>query len=105
MPDGDEVTVPLPVPARVTPSAKVDAVLNVAVTARAADIVTVQVPVPEQAPLQPVNDEPLAADAVSVTEAPLAMFALQVLPQLMPPVFDVTVPEPLPALDTVSANV
>jgi hypothetical protein len=105
MPVGLDVTVPLPVPARVTASAKLEEPLNVAVTARAAVIDTVQVPVPEHAPLQPANDEPLEAAAVSVTEAPLAMFALQVEPQLMPPVFDVTVPEPVPALLTVSANV
>jgi len=105
IPAGEEVTVPLPVPARVTPSENPEAVLNVAVTARAAVIDTVQVLVPVQAPLQPANVEPLAAAAVSVTDVPLAMFALQVLPQLMPPVFEVTVPEPLPALVTVSANV
>ncbi len=61
--------------------------------------------VPVQAPLQPVNVEPLAAAAVNVTEVPLAMFALQVAPQLMPPVFDVTVPVPVPAFVTDSANV
>jgi hypothetical protein len=46
-------------------------VLNVAVTERDAVIDTVQLPVPLHAPLQPANDEPLAADAVSVTEVPL----------------------------------
>ena len=71
MPVGLEVTVPVPVPARVTASAKVDEPLNVAVTARAAVIETVQVPVPEHAPLHAANVEPLAATAVSVTEAPL----------------------------------
>ena len=49
-----------------------DAVLNVAVTARACVIDTVQVPVPEQAPLQPAKLAPLPAAAVSVTEVPLA---------------------------------
>ena len=72
MPLGLEVTVPLPVPARVTPSANVDAVLNVAVAERACDIDTVQVPVPEQAPLQPAKLAPLPAAAVSVTDVPLA---------------------------------
>ena len=48
------------------------AVLNVAVTARAAVIDTVHAPVPVHAPLQPENVEPLAAAAVNVTEAPLA---------------------------------
>jgi hypothetical protein len=46
--------------------------LNVAVTDFAVFIVTVHVPVPVQAPLQPVKVEPAAAVAVSVTEAPLA---------------------------------
>jgi hypothetical protein len=46
--------------------------LNVAVTARAAVIETVQELVPVHAPLQPANDDPLAAAAVKATEAPLA---------------------------------
>ena len=71
MPPGLDVTVPLPVPARVTPSANVDAVLNVAVAERACVIDTVQVPVPEQAPLQPAKLAPLPAAAVSVTDVPL----------------------------------
>ena len=74
--------------------------MNVAVTARAAVIDTVQVLVPVHAPLQPVNVEPLAAAAVSVTDVPLAKLALQVAPQLMPPVFDVTVPVPVPVFVT-----
>ena len=72
MPVGDEVTVPAPVPAFVTLSANVDVALKVAVTARAAVIDTVQAPVPVHAPLQPVNVEPLAAAADSVTDVPLA---------------------------------
>ena len=72
MPLGFEVTVPVPVPARVTATANVEAVLNVAVTARAAVIDTVQVLVPEQAPLQPAKLAPLPAAAVKVTEVPLA---------------------------------
>ena len=46
--------------------------LNVAVTDRAALMVTAQLPVPEQAPLQPANVEPPAGAAVSVTFVPLA---------------------------------
>jgi hypothetical protein len=79
-------------------------VLNVAVTARGAVIARMQLPVPVQAPLHPANVEPVAAAAVSVTDAPLAKLALQVVPQLMPPVFDVTVPAPVPFLATVSAK-
>lgn len=72
MPDGEDVTVPVPVPIFVTLSANVDELLKVAVTARAAVIDTVHVLVPVHAPLQPANVEPLAAAAVSVTDVPLA---------------------------------
>src|SRR5678815_1766231 len=103
MPDGEDVTVPLPVPALATVSVcVVAAVLNVAVTDCAALIATVHVAVPVQPPLQPANVEPLAADAVSVTDVPLAKLALQVAPQLMPVGDDVTVPLPVPARVTVS---
>jgi hypothetical protein len=46
-------------------------VANVAVTLRAAVMLTVQSPVPVHAPLQPVKEEPVAAAAVRVTAAPL----------------------------------
>jgi hypothetical protein len=81
----------------------VPVVLNVAVTARAAVIDSVQV-VPAQAPLKPANVEPLVAAAVSVTDVPLAKFALQVVPQLIPAGVDVTVPAPVPAFVTLSAK-
>ena len=45
-------------------------VLNVAVTLRAALIVTWHVPVPLHAPLHPANIDPLAGVAVSVTTVP-----------------------------------
>lgn len=105
MPLGEDVTVPVPVPAFVTLNANVDELLNVAVTARAAVIEVVQVPVPVHAPLQPTNVEPLAAAAVSVTEVPLAKLAVHVAPQLMPAGDEVTVPEPVPAFVTDNANV
>jgi len=44
---------------------------NVAVTVRAWVMLTVQVPVPAHAPLQPVKVEPAAAVAARVTEVPL----------------------------------
>jgi len=68
-------------------------VTKVAVTDCAAFIVTEHVPVPVQAPLQPVKAEPAAAVAVSVT-VPLND-AEQVVPQLIPAGLLVTVPEPL----------
>ena len=104
IPLGFEVTVPVPVPMRVTLSAKVVAVLNVAVTERAWVIDTVQVLVPEHAPPQPEKMAPLPVAAVSVTDVPLAKLALQVLPQLMPAGADVTVPRPAPSFPTLSAK-
>ena len=64
---GELVTVPLPAPACVTVSAKLCSV-NVAVTVVAAVMVTVQVLFPVQPALdQPVNVDPVAGAAVSVT--------------------------------------
>jgi len=72
IPDGLEVTVPLPVPALVTVSVYI-CTLNVAVTLRAWLMVTWQVlAVPEHAPLHPWNVDPDLAVAVSVTTVPLA---------------------------------
>jgi hypothetical protein len=70
IPAGLLVTVPAPAPAGETVSVKVGA--KVAVTVVAAEIVTVQDPVPEQPPpLQPVKAEPALGVAVSVTAVPL----------------------------------
>ncbi|MBI3325008.1 MAG: hypothetical protein HYZ92_06975 [Candidatus Omnitrophica bacterium] len=77
-------------------------VLNVAVTLRLVVIETVQlVAVPLQLPDQPPKVEPEAVLAVRVTEVPLAKLALQVLPQLIPAGLLVTVPLPVPVLETV----
>jgi hypothetical protein len=97
--------VPVPLPASVTVNANVVVVLNVAVTLSAALIVTAHVPVPVQpAPLQPANVEPELAAALSVTVLPLLKFALQAVPQLMPPGTLVTVPVPLPPFVTLNTN-
>jgi hypothetical protein len=66
LPAGTLVTVPLPVPTFVTASANVFNA-NVAVTFFTASIVTTQLPAPLHAPLQPVNVEPVAGVAASVT--------------------------------------
>ena len=72
MPAGALVTVPLPVPALLSVSAKVW-VEKVAVTERAALMVTEQeAAVPVHAPLQPLKVEPAAGVAVNVTAMPLA---------------------------------
>src|SRR5207244_6385826 len=80
--------------------------VKMAVTACAALIVTVQVPVPVQPPpLQPEKVEPAAGTAVKVTEVPLANLAEQPMPpQTMPAGALVTVPLPAPALLTVSVK-
>jgi hypothetical protein len=73
------------------------------VTAIGAFIVTLQVPVPEQPPPdQPANFEPDAADALSVTLVALVYPCEQAEPQSIPSGELVTVPEPVPAFETVS---
>ncbi len=99
MPAGLLVTVPEPVPPLVTDSVT-GTRLNVAVTDLAALTVTAQAPVPEQAPLQPANDEPAAGDAVSVMAVPGATDCEHVAPQLMPAGLPLTVPEPVPPFVT-----
>lgn len=69
-PAGALLTVPLPVPLFAT--ASVNCCTKVATTLRAADIVTTQVPVPVQSPLQPAKRVPAPALAVSVTLVPEA---------------------------------
>ena len=75
--------------------------VNSAVTDLLAVIETVQVPVPEQpSPDQPVKVEPEAGLAVRATDVPELKLAEQVEPQLMPLGLLVTVPEPVPVLET-----
>jgi hypothetical protein len=75
--------------------------LNVAVTVRACDMVTVHACVPAHAPPQPKNTWPPSAVALSVTEALALNVKLQFVPQLIPVGVDITLPEP--ALVMVSA--
>src|SRR5438034_11842158 len=103
MPAGLLVTVPAPAPALETVSTR--AGVKVAVTVVAAESVTVQAPVPEQPPLQPVKVEPAAGTAVSVTAVPFVKLAEQVAPQVIPAGVLVTVPMPVPALETVRTKV
>jgi hypothetical protein len=66
-------------------------------------MLTLHVPVPVQSPLQPVNTQPVAGCGVSVTLVPAANAAEQVVPQLIPAGWLVTVP--LPVTVTLSENV
>ncbi len=95
------VTVPLPVPAPVTVTV---VRLKVALTDCAAFIVTEQAPVPVQALLQPAKADPAGAAGVNVTDVPCVKENVQVPGQLIPAGLLVTVPEPAPAVLTVSAN-
>ena len=61
------MTVPLPVPFLLTDRVWLPDELKVAVTDRAEFMVTVHVPKPEQAPLQPAKVEGETGVAVSVT--------------------------------------
>jgi hypothetical protein len=78
--------------------------VKVAVTARAALIVTLQVPVPVQLPLQPVKVAPLVGTAVKVTTVPLVNAAAHVAPHAMPAGVLVTVPLPVPEPVTVKVK-
>src|SRR5262245_27791616 len=99
MPLGLLVTVPVPVPDLLTVNWFVGMVLNVADTL--ALPVTLQGPLPEQAPPQLTNDEPAAAAAFKATEVPGSNWFEQIAPQLMPAGVEVTVPLPVPCLVTV----
>ena len=95
---------PVPVPALVVERVYVLRV-NVAVTLRAAVMLTVQAPVPVQAPVHPANVEPVPAAAARLTLVPLEKLALHALPQLTPPGVEVTVPLPVPLLVSVRVYV
>jgi len=98
-----DTTVPLPFPAFATVSANAF-IVKVAVTDFASVNETVQEPVPEHAPVQPVKIESEVGAAASETEVPALKFAAQVLPQEIPAGVDNTEPLPVPAFATVSAN-
>src|ERR1700722_20224921 len=75
-------------------------VVNAANTLSAALIVTEQLPVPLQAPLQPIKLMPWAGVAVSVTDMPLLKLALHADGQVMPEGLLAT--DPLPVKLTAS---
>ena len=86
------LVVPLPVFQRIFVGVRG---VKVAVTLRACVIETVQVLVPVQSPLQPLNVESAAGVAVRVMVVRLVIVAVQVVPQLMLAGVEVTVPFPV----------
>jgi hypothetical protein len=84
---------------------KVTGAVKVAVTLLAASVVTTQLPVPVQAPDQPVKVELPVGAAVNVTVDPMLNEKEQVAPQLIPAGSEVTVPVPVPSLTTKRAKV
>jgi len=78
--------------------------LKVAVTLFAAVMLTLHAPVPEQAPLQPVNTSPLPGVAVRLTTVPYENEAEQALGHAIPPGELVTVPLPLTVTVSVSGS-
>jgi hypothetical protein len=98
------ITVPVPTPTLLTVTVKVCSV-NVAVTVVAcASVISHVGEVPVQPPIHPVNTEPTAGSAVSVTTVSGGKSSAHVVPQSMPPTDDVTVPPPLPASVTVRST-
>jgi hypothetical protein len=103
IPLGEELTVPDPVPLLVRVRVEAVDVLmaaKVAVRLLAASTTRAQLPVPVQAPLQPVKAEPEAGVALRAMLIPDAKEALHVLPQSTPFGLEATVPLPVPALVT-----
>lgn len=98
------MTLPRPLPFLVTVSFRFCSV-KVAVIAFAPLRTKVQRPVPAQPPPdQPVKSEPTPGVAVSANAMPFANCPEQAAPQLIPAGDEVTVPEPVPALVTVTAE-
>lgn len=106
MPTGELDTLPAPLPDGliVTVYWGGGAGPYVAVTAWLELMARTQLPVPEQAPLQPVNTEPDAGVATRLTDVPDEYCAEQVAPQLIPAGLLVVVPVPVPAGVTVSVK-
>ena len=107
MPAGAEVTVPDPVPVRLTVRLNCgvgETRAKFAVQVLDFDLkkIVAVVVVPAQAPDQLLKVDPVAGVAVSAMLVPFGKSDEQALPQSIPPGTDVTVPEPKPALVTVS---
>jgi hypothetical protein len=92
IPEGDDITVPVPVPVFET-ERPCTPLANVAVTAISLVMTTEQGPVPLQAPDQPLKVEPDPGDAFSVTVEHSSTSGEHAVPQLILP-GPVTVPDP-----------
>lgn len=106
MPDGLDVTTPLPEPTLLTVNDALGTTAgsNRAVAVLLASIVTVQLnALPVHPPDQPPKVDPVATLALNVTVLFAAKLAVQVRPQSMPAGFDATLPEPVPTWVTVRA--
>ena len=77
---------------------------NDAVADRSFFMVTVQAPLPEHAPVQPLKVDPFAGSAVSLTVVPWGYALEQVLPHLTPAGLEVMLPFPVPVLVTLSVS-
>ncbi len=108
MPAGELVMVPLPGPEELTVIAYCGDgfgfEVNVAVTLWSELRVTVQAPVPVQAPLQPANADPAFGTAARDTTEPAAKGVEHEKKQLTPEGELVTLPPPVPALVTFKLN-
>ena len=103
MPAGELLTVPVPVPDRLTDTANTGT--NVAVTAVFEFREMLHGPVPAQEdPLQPANAEPAAGVGVRVTAVPESNKAEQVVPQFIPAGALAILPAPVPAFVSESVN-
>src|SRR5690606_14146428 len=103
MPAGLEITLPMPVPWRITCRVWGWPV-KVAMTWRSSVMDTVQLPMPLQAPPQPLKVEPVDAMALSVTLPPSGKLSVQSPPQFTPVGDDDTRPDPVPLRATVSVR-
>ena len=73
---------------------------KMAVTLCVSLIVKTQIPTPLQAPVQPAKMLPCVGIAERVTNAFGVKSAAHVMPQLIPPTLEVTLPLPLPVTNT-----
>jgi hypothetical protein len=104
IPAGLLLTLPEPVPARLTFKGKLD-LLKAAVTVCVAFMATTQLPVPLHAPPHPTNADPEDGVAIRETSVPPAKVSAQTAGQTIPAGVLTTLPLPVPARLTFRAKV